>query len=76
MELVLIGLPGSGKSAVGRAPGAQRHGAEFIDLDEAIEARPARHRSAEIFERRARRPSGPASPPPSRPSAGPIAATA
>jgi shikimate kinase/3-dehydroquinate synthase len=37
MELVLVGLPGSGKSAVGRRI-AQRHGALFVDLDEAIEA--------------------------------------
>ena len=37
MDLVLVGLPGSGKSAVGRRL-AQRHGAAFIDLDERIEA--------------------------------------
>ena len=37
MELMLVGLPGSGKSAVGRRL-AQRHGALFHDLDEAIEA--------------------------------------
>ncbi len=36
MDLVLVGLPGSGKSAVGRRL-AQRHGAAFIDLDERIE---------------------------------------
>ncbi len=36
MDLVLIGLPGSGKSAVGRRMAA-RHGATFIDLDERIE---------------------------------------
>jgi shikimate kinase/3-dehydroquinate synthase len=37
MDLVLIGLPGSGKSAVGRRLAA-RHGAAFLDLDEQIEA--------------------------------------
>jgi 3-dehydroquinate synthetase/shikimate kinase len=36
MDLVLVGLPGSGKSAVGRRVAA-RHGAAFIDLDEQIE---------------------------------------
>jgi len=36
MDLVLVGLPGSGKSAVGRRVAA-RHQATFIDLDEQIE---------------------------------------
>src|SRR5215203_1657992 len=36
MDLVLVGLPGSGKSAVGRRV-ASRHGATFIDLDDQIE---------------------------------------
>jgi 3-dehydroquinate synthetase/shikimate kinase len=36
MDIVLVGLPGSGKSAVGRRL-AHRHGATFIDLDERIE---------------------------------------
>ncbi|MDQ3128849.1 MAG: bifunctional shikimate kinase/3-dehydroquinate synthase [Chloroflexota bacterium] len=36
MDVVLVGLPGSGKSAVGRRL-AHRHGATFVDLDEAIE---------------------------------------
>ncbi|MCJ7711426.1 MAG: bifunctional shikimate kinase/3-dehydroquinate synthase, partial [Chloroflexi bacterium] len=36
MDLVLIGLPGSGKSAVGRRLAA-RHGADFLDLDHEIE---------------------------------------
>ena len=36
MDIVLVGLPGSGKSAVGRRL-AQRHGATFVDLDERIE---------------------------------------
>jgi 3-dehydroquinate synthase len=36
MDLVLVGLPGSGKSVVGKRL-AQRHGAAFIDLDEIIE---------------------------------------
>jgi shikimate kinase / 3-dehydroquinate synthase len=38
MDLVLVGLPGSGKSAVGRRL-AQRYAAIFIDLDELIERR-------------------------------------
>ncbi|MGD0019307.1 MAG: 3-dehydroquinate synthase [Candidatus Limnocylindrales bacterium] len=41
MDLVLVGLPGSGKSAVGRRL-AQRHGATFIDLDDLIERRVGR----------------------------------
>ena len=36
MDLVLVGLPGSGKSAVGRRL-SRRHEAVFIDLDEEIE---------------------------------------
>jgi 3-dehydroquinate synthetase/shikimate kinase len=36
MDLVLVGLPGSGKSAVGRRIAA-RHGATFHDLDDQIE---------------------------------------
>ncbi len=36
MDLVLIGLPGSGKSAVGRRLAA-RYGAAFLDLDHEIE---------------------------------------
>ncbi|MDQ3871009.1 MAG: iron-containing alcohol dehydrogenase, partial [Chloroflexota bacterium] len=47
MELVLVGLPGSGKSAVG-ARLAARHGAEFVDLDRLIEQRAGR-RVPEIF---------------------------
>ena len=41
MDLVLVGLPGSGKSAVGRRL-AQRHAAAFVDLDELIERRVGR----------------------------------
>ena len=36
MDIVLVGLPGSGKSAVGRRL-AHRHEATFVDLDETIE---------------------------------------
>jgi len=36
MDLILVGLPGSGKSVVGKRL-AHRHAAEFIDLDERIE---------------------------------------
>ncbi|HEY8168182.1 MAG TPA: bifunctional shikimate kinase/3-dehydroquinate synthase [Candidatus Limnocylindrales bacterium] len=36
MDVVLIGLPGSGKTAVGRRLAA-RHGASFVDLDAQIE---------------------------------------
>jgi 3-dehydroquinate synthase len=37
MELVIVGPPGSGKSAVGRRL-ARAQGAEFVDLDRAVEA--------------------------------------
>ncbi|MCU0506151.1 MAG: iron-containing alcohol dehydrogenase [Chloroflexi bacterium] len=37
MDLVLVGLPGTGKTAVGRRL-ARRHGAAFVDLDSTIEA--------------------------------------
>ncbi len=47
MDLVLIGLPGSGKSAVGRRL-ANHHGAAFIDLDDQIE-RAAGRSIPEIF---------------------------
>ncbi len=36
MDVVLVGLPGSGKSAIGRRL-ASRHGATFVDLDQVIE---------------------------------------
>jgi shikimate kinase len=36
MDVVLVGLPGSGKSVVGKRL-AHRAGAEFIDLDDQIE---------------------------------------
>jgi shikimate kinase len=36
MDVVLVGLPGSGKTAVGRRL-ASRHNAQFVDLDERIE---------------------------------------
>jgi len=38
VDLVLVGLPGSGKSAVGRRLAA-RHNATFVDLDDLIENR-------------------------------------
>jgi 3-dehydroquinate synthase len=47
MDLVLVGLPGSGKSVVGKRL-ASRHGATFLDLDEAIE-RDAGRTIPEIF---------------------------
>jgi len=47
MELVIVGLPGSGKTAVGRRV-ATRHGATFVDLDELIE-REAGMRIPEVF---------------------------
>ena len=50
MDVVLVGLPGSGKSAVGRRL-AHRHGATFIDLDERIE-KAAGIPIAEIFAER------------------------
>ena len=36
MDLVLVGLPGSGKTAVGRRL-SRRRGATFVDVDEEIE---------------------------------------
>jgi shikimate kinase/3-dehydroquinate synthase len=47
MDIVLVGLPGSGKSAVGRRL-AHRHGGAFVDLDDAIE-RAAGRKIPEIF---------------------------
>ena len=47
MDLVLVGLPGSGKSVVGKRI-AQRHDAAFIDLDDIIE-REAGRTIPEIF---------------------------
>ena len=48
MDLVLIGLPGSGKSVVGKRL-ANRHQASFVDLDERIESASGRT-IPEIFE--------------------------
>ncbi len=48
MDVILVGLPGSGKSVVGRRLAA-RYRAVFIDLDEVIE-RAAGRSVAEIFE--------------------------
>jgi shikimate kinase/3-dehydroquinate synthase len=48
MDIVLVGLPGSGKSVVGKRL-AQRHAATFMDLDERIE-RHAGRSIPEIFE--------------------------
>jgi shikimate kinase / 3-dehydroquinate synthase len=47
VELVVVGLPGSGKTAVGKRV-ASRHGATFVDLDELIE-REAGARIPDIF---------------------------
>jgi shikimate kinase/3-dehydroquinate synthase len=47
MDIVLVGLPGSGKTAIGRRL-ANRHGAAFVDLDERIEEAAGR-RIPEIF---------------------------
>jgi len=47
MDVVLVGLPGSGKSAVGRRL-ARRHEADYVDLDETIETT-AGARIPEIF---------------------------
>jgi shikimate kinase / 3-dehydroquinate synthase len=47
MDVVLVGLPGSGKSAVGRRL-AHRHDAAFVDLDDMIE-KSAGKPIAEIF---------------------------
>jgi shikimate kinase/3-dehydroquinate synthase len=47
MDVVLVGLPGSGKSAVGRRL-AHRHDASYVDLDETIE-RAAGRMIPEIF---------------------------
>ena len=73
MDLVLVGLPGSGKSVVGKRV-AHRHGASFVDLDEIIEVEAGRS-IPEIFtdegeagfrtrERAAVRSIGPADPDP------------
>ncbi|HMA47725.1 MAG TPA: iron-containing alcohol dehydrogenase, partial [Frankiaceae bacterium] len=48
MDVVLVGLPGSGKSVIGRRL-ANRHAAAFIDLDERIESSTGRS-IPEIFE--------------------------
>jgi shikimate kinase/3-dehydroquinate synthase len=37
MDLVLVGLPGTGKTAVGRRL-VRRHGATFVDIDELVES--------------------------------------
>jgi shikimate kinase / 3-dehydroquinate synthase len=47
VDVVLVGLPGSGKTAIGRRL-ANRHGAHFIDLDDRVEAAAGR-RIPEIF---------------------------
>jgi len=48
VDVVLVGLPGSGKSVVGRRL-ASRHGATFVDIDERIESSAGRT-IPEIFE--------------------------
>jgi shikimate kinase/3-dehydroquinate synthase len=47
VDILLVGLPGSGKSAIGRRLAA-RHDARFVDLDDLIEAT-ADRRIADIF---------------------------
>jgi shikimate kinase/3-dehydroquinate synthase len=47
VDVVLVGLPGSGKTAIGRRL-ANRHGAPFVDLDERIEEAAGR-RIPDIF---------------------------
>jgi 3-dehydroquinate synthase len=47
VDVVLVGLPGSGKSAAGKRL-ARRHGASFVDLDEIVE-RDAGRPVPEIF---------------------------
>ena len=49
MDIVLVGLPGSGKSVVGKRL-AHRHTATFIDLDERIERNDGRPIPASIFD--------------------------
>ena len=49
MDVVLVGLPGSGKSVVGRAAGPSPRAPSFIDLDERIESAAGRS-IPEIFE--------------------------
>jgi shikimate kinase / 3-dehydroquinate synthase len=48
VDVVLVGLPGSGKTAVGKRL-AKRHHAEFVDLDDAVQKRAGRSIPA-IFE--------------------------
>ena len=48
-HLILVGLPGSGKTSVGRGV-ARRTGRDFLDFDEEIERRTGRS-IAELFER-------------------------
>src|SRR2546421_360730 len=47
MDVILVGLPGSGKTAVGRRL-SQHHRAAFVDLDEVVE-READQSIPEIF---------------------------
>jgi 3-dehydroquinate synthase len=71
MDIVLVGLPGSGKSVVGKRL-AHRHAAEFIDVDERIEREDGRpipvifeedgEASFRTMERRAVADLGPADP--------------
>ena len=72
MDVVLVGLPGSGKSAVGRRL-ARATTPTFIDLDERDRGRRRRARSRRSSPTRARPASGPASARPSRRSGRPTA---
>ena len=60
MDVVLVGLPGSGKSVVGRRL-AHRQRRAFIDLDERIERAAGRADPGDLRGATARPASGPAS---------------
>ena len=57
VDVVLVGLPGSGKTAIGRRL-ANRHGAAFVDLDDWIEETAGRPDPGDLRRRTASRRSG------------------